>query len=57
MKCEKSGLKQIVSDYNVLIKEATCPLCNQKVKISFPDKDRPNLAKYKSHSIQKDKKI
>lgn len=50
MVCEGSTAIQIVSDYNVTIKKARCEACGKVIKISFPNKDKPNLAKFSRHS-------
>lgn len=51
IKCEGSGTKSHVSDLSVMDKQATCPVCHKKVKITIPDKDmHGNVAKFSSHS-------
>jgi hypothetical protein len=52
MKCKGSSTKRVVSDYNVIVREARCPFCNRKVKITIPDKKMHcNTAKYMAHSV------
>jgi hypothetical protein len=33
MKCPGSNIQTQVSDYNVLMRKAPCPVCDQQVKI------------------------
>lgn len=48
--CPFSGEKCYVSDYNVIVKQAECPRCGRKVKISIPDPYmHENVAKFSRH--------
>jgi len=51
IKCEGSGTTSHVSDLSVMEKQAACPRCHKKVKITIPNKElHGNVAKFSSHS-------
>lgn len=50
MICEGSNTKSYVSDYNAVLKKARCNSCGKVVKVTFPNKELPNLAKFPRHS-------
>ena len=53
MICPGTGRTKHVSDYNVLMKQAPCPMCGKVVKISIPDKEmHGNTAKWSKHSVK-----
>jgi len=51
MLCDGSNIKRNVSDYSVLVRKASCPVCQRKVKITIPDrKMHGNTVKFSKHS-------
>lgn len=50
MYCKGSGTRSHVSDLNVMFRQANCPVCHKKVKITIPDrKMQGNVAKFSKH--------
>ena len=50
--CSYSGFKHSVSDHSLYDKKAICPVCQQKVRITIPDKDmHANVAKFVKHTV------
>lgn len=52
--CPGSGIKRHVSDYDVAVRKAACPICGRKVKITIPDRKwHGNTAKFGKHAQEK----
>lgn len=50
MICSGSNTLHSVSDYNVLLMEALCPVCGKRIKITIPDRElHGNRAKFPKH--------
>ena len=51
MICSGSLKLHCVSDYNVTLRQALCPACGKKVKITIPDlAEHGNRAKFPKHA-------
>ena len=50
MRCEGSGKKRHVSDYDVINKKSRCEYCGKKVRITIPNSGlHCNVAKFSKH--------
>ncbi len=51
--CDMSNKKGYVSDYDVAVRKARCPICLRRLKITIPDRKwHGNTARFPKHAAE-----